>query len=117
MDTGVRSGVSKWLLVDKTAVTRDGTVCNKIGTSYTAFRNQQGACRSTAGSCLRNQLEDFQLADEQRIQRGETPVHLVTAFGDFAPYADAAGRQYAARTPIACTHAVRARRTVTERAP
>ena len=40
----VRAGVANWLLVDKQAVTMDGSVCNKIGTSYEAFRQQASAC-------------------------------------------------------------------------
>ena len=89
----VRAGVSSWLLVDKQAVTLDGTACNKVGTSYAAFRHQSSPCSNLAGSCLGSQLEDMQQGDELRIQNGDTPIYLVTGFGAFAPYADAAGAQ------------------------
>ena len=39
---------------------------------------------NVAGSCLRNQLEDLQLVDERRIQRGEMPLYRATAMGAFA---------------------------------
>ena len=93
----VLAGAGAWLLVDKTAVTLDGTVCNKIGVSYTAFRQQPSACTSLAGSCLHNQPEDMQLADEQRIARGETPLYRATAIGAWSSYADSrSGAQYVA---------------------
>ena len=48
----VLEGVEAWMLVDKSAVTLDGLTCNKIGVSYTAFRNQANKCNAVAGSCL-----------------------------------------------------------------
>ena len=94
----VLAGVDAWLLVDRQAVTLDGMTCNKIGTSYAAFRHQPSVCLNQAGSCLRNQLEDLQLVDDQRIQRGEPPLYRASGLGAFAPYADAAGAQYVAYT-------------------
>ena len=40
----VQAGIDAWLLVDKAAVSRDGSACNKIGTSYAAFRHQTSSC-------------------------------------------------------------------------
>ncbi len=42
------NNVSQWLLVDKHYYDFSGMHCNKIGVSYTAFRNQPGNCRSRA---------------------------------------------------------------------
>ena len=94
----VTAGVDSWLLVDRQAVTLDGFTCNKIGTSYAAFRHQANVCTNQAGSCLRNQLEDLQQVDDQRVQRGEPPLYRASALGAFAPYADGAGAQYVAYT-------------------
>lgn len=93
-----QAGTASWLLVDKNEVTIDGTECNKVGTSYSAFKHQSSRCDNVAGSCLGNQLEDMQLADEQRMRNGGRPQRRVSAFGDFAPYADSSGRQYVAFT-------------------
>ena len=93
------AGTSSWLLIDKSDVTLDGTVCNMVGTSYSAFRHQSSRCGREAGSCLGNQIEDMQQADDQRIQHGETPMRRVTAFEDFEPYQDSStGAQYMAFT-------------------
>jgi hypothetical protein len=95
----VIAGVDAWLLVEKSAVSMDGRVCNKIGTSYTAFRQQSAACDSVAGTCLSNQLEDLQRDDEMRISSGLPPRNRISAFGRFAAYADASsGAQYVAYT-------------------
>jgi hypothetical protein len=95
----VRAGVQSWLLVDQTAVSRDGSKCDLVGTSYSAFRHQSaGKCHNSAGSCLQNQLEDLQAADQQRIANGQTPINHVSAFGDFAPYSTSDGKQYVAYT-------------------
>lgn len=92
----VQAGVDAWLLVEKTAVSTDGSTCNQIGTSHSAFRHQANKCQSTAGSCLKNQLEDLQAADERRIANGEMPLNRVSGLGSFAPYVDANGAQYVA---------------------
>ena len=34
------SSTEQWMMVDKSAVSLDGTTCNKVGTSYTAFQYQ-----------------------------------------------------------------------------
>ena len=40
----LQNGPPDWLLVDNNMVDFSGAQCNKIGTSYTAFRSQQGKC-------------------------------------------------------------------------
>ena len=52
------------LLVPRNMVTIDGSECNKVGASFTAFRKQQGTTAPTtrAGDCFGNQL--FQLHQE-----------------------------------------------------
>ncbi|PRW58208.1 generative cell specific-1 [Chlorella sorokiniana] len=73
----------EWMIVDANQVSVDGTECNKIGTSYAAFRNAQGpnVCRSPQGACLANQLRDLYIADQQRMNRGETPLYLIGRYG------------------------------------
>lgn len=39
---------SEWLLVDKQLFDFSGLHCNKIGVSYTPFRNQEDKCASRA---------------------------------------------------------------------
>ncbi len=34
------SNTDKWMMVDKSMVSTDGTTCNKVGTSYFAFQYQ-----------------------------------------------------------------------------
>ena len=49
--TGYSSSVknaSEWLLVDKQLFDFSGLHCNKIGVSYTAFRNQEDGCTNRA---------------------------------------------------------------------
>lgn len=42
-------GPEDWMLLDKTHFALDGTVCNKIGVGYSAFRHQSG---KTLATCL-----------------------------------------------------------------
>ncbi|EFJ46133.1 hypothetical protein VOLCADRAFT_105707 [Volvox carteri f. nagariensis] len=69
-----------WMMVNRTMVTYDGLSCDKIGTSYTAFRNQQNACFRTESTCLRNQLKDLFEGDQKRIGSGMTPLYLLSQF-------------------------------------
>lgn len=41
-----------------------------------AFRNQPGACTSTLGSCLANQISHLYFADRERMDRGEAQMWL-----------------------------------------
>ncbi|CAI5951715.1 unnamed protein product [Closterium sp. NIES-64] len=53
------SDTSGWLLVDKERYSLDGSECNKVGTSFSAFRFEPERCQRSVGSCLSNQLLDF----------------------------------------------------------
>ena len=58
------------MFIQKEAVTLDGNECDKVGVSYEAFQNQATRCGMLIGSCLKNQLEDFNAADLQTINEG-----------------------------------------------
>ena len=58
------------MFISKELVTLDGSECDKIGVSYEAFQNQANKCSMIIGSCLKNQLEDFNSDDLQRINEG-----------------------------------------------
>ena len=62
--------MSRWMFISKELVTLDGSECDKIGVSYEAFQNQANKCSMIIGSCLKNQLEDFNSDDLQRINEG-----------------------------------------------
>lgn len=62
-------------------VTLDGTECNKVGASFSAFRNQPSQCGVPQGSCLNNQLRDFLLADRARVASGQAPLYLASLYG------------------------------------
>lgn len=61
------------MLIDKLDVDKSGMTCNKIGVSYTAFRDQGNACGSLPMSCLQNQIEDHH-------QSGN---YFLSKFGEF----------------------------------
>jgi hypothetical protein len=42
-----------WMVVDKTHVDLSGATCNKVGVSFSAFRNQPNACTQPAGRRVR----------------------------------------------------------------
>ena len=48
-----------WLLLDRSLFSLDGSQCDKIGASFSAFQYQADKCRRYVGSCLSNQLLDF----------------------------------------------------------
>lgn len=74
---------SNWLLVDRNMVTLDGSECNKIGTSYSAFQNQSNKCGVEAGTCLSNQIDDILNQESNRQSAGVATRHLLKGFGDF----------------------------------
>eukprot|EP00012_Vannella_robusta_P012838 CAMPEP_0206197456 /NCGR_PEP_ID=MMETSP0166-20121206/9065_1 /ASSEMBLY_ACC=CAM_ASM_000260 /TAXON_ID=95228 /ORGANISM="Vannella robusta, Strain DIVA3 518/3/11/1/6" /LENGTH=277 /DNA_ID=CAMNT_0053615147 /DNA_START=335 /DNA_END=1168 /DNA_ORIENTATION=+ len=79
----VQEGIQNWMLVDKSDVELDGTVCNKIGISFEGFRNEYGACENVPGSCLRNQLDDLFHSDIAAASLGNTGDYLLGNFGEF----------------------------------
>jgi hypothetical protein len=58
-DPLVLGGSKNWMIIDSSKVDNSGLSCNKIGTSYTAFRNQPNRCEVEQNSCLKNQIIDF----------------------------------------------------------
>ena len=61
-------------------ISRSGSDCDKIGTSFAAFRSQGNACERPLGSCLSGQIEDVWEADQTRIAEGTVPVHRLHKF-------------------------------------
>jgi len=53
---------------------------NKVGTSFSAFRNQPNGCGRAPGSCLRGQLKDLFEEDEARVAAGLVPLYSVKQF-------------------------------------
>lgn len=90
-DNQLGSGLTKtlqpvedtWLIVDKAQVTFDGTECNKIGTSFYAFHNQNSKCEVRQGSCLNNQIADLLAQDNMKISRNGTADYLLKSKGKF----------------------------------
>lgn len=70
----VKDGSHAWMFLDQNLVDPTGFSCNKIGVSYSAFRNQPNGCGSQTMACLQNQIEDYHLG-------GRNFVHSV---GDFS---------------------------------
>ena len=66
----------KWMLVDKSRFTLDGSTCNKIGVSYTAFRSQGQRCDVPVQSCLGGQLHDLYALDQAALEAGETGAYF-----------------------------------------
>lgn len=50
----------QWMILRDSFFTLDGTECNKIGISYSGFRNQPGdKCHEPFGTCLDQQIKDY----------------------------------------------------------
>lgn len=73
----------EWLALGRDAFSFDGSVCDRIGTSYAAFQNQPRRCEVAAGSCLRNQISDLLSRDAKAVASGSTPSFLLSRFGNF----------------------------------
>eukprot|EP00897_Mesotaenium_endlicherianum_P009056 jgi/Mesen1/8179/ME000044S07453 len=70
--------VATWMLVDPGMYTLDGSECNKIGASFSAFRFESDRCHKFVGSCLGSQLEDF--AQQTRAQDPLGVIQLKTTW-------------------------------------
>jgi len=79
----VLMGSRRWMLLNPSQVTSDGTECNKVGTSYTAFNSQPSKCSQLVQSCFQNQPEDYDSADLKRVNSGQRPNHFLSAWGNF----------------------------------
>jgi len=65
MDSGLfDADLRHWLALPKSLYAVDGLTCNKIGVSYTPYRDQPNRCFATPSSCLRSQIADYQIARE-----------------------------------------------------
>ncbi|KAI6653516.1 Protein HAPLESS 2-like [Oopsacas minuta] len=60
-----RGGARSWLLIPVNKVDLSGLSCDRVGVSYTGFKNQISRCNYRNGSCLGNQLWDFYLESEK----------------------------------------------------
>ena len=50
----------RWLVLPKSLFTIDGNECNKIGISWSGFRNQNGDhCSEEPNTCLHSQLDEY----------------------------------------------------------
>jgi hypothetical protein len=82
-DPRVVAGTRNWMLLDKSKVTLDDSECNKVGTSYSAFRNQNSKCDQRVQSCFQSQLDDFYQEDIAAEIAGSKPEYLLRAYGNF----------------------------------
>jgi hypothetical protein len=76
---------SLWPLLDVSAVSLDGSGCDKPGTGFSGFRNQPNKCGAPAGSCLANQLQDIVDADAVAMTAGNQPRANLAALGAGVP--------------------------------
>ena len=79
----VLMGSRRWMLINNNKVSYDGTECNKVGTSYSAFANQPNQCAQRVQSCFQNQLDDFDTSDLALLSALKTPLYLLPAYGNF----------------------------------
>lgn len=77
----LRTGTEAWTILDRDQVSVDGSQCDRVGTSFTAFRYQSGACERPVGACLANQIIDITKRDEQRVENGLAPLHKLSRYG------------------------------------
>ena len=47
-----------------------GDECNKIGVSFSAFRNENERCSKPVNSCINNQIDDMYREDMALIKEG-----------------------------------------------
>jgi len=74
------SNLDMWTIFPPSKVTTTGE-CDKIGVSYAHFRYQVSRCEVELGSCLRNQIYDFELEDERRMKHGLKPLYNIRKYG------------------------------------
>lgn len=70
----------KAMLVPNEMISHDGSECDKVGSSFLAFKNQPNRCKRPVGTCLRNTPDELLTADQSRLESGETPSYLLTRF-------------------------------------
>lgn len=77
------SPTDNWLLVPKDMVSLDGSTCNKIGVSYTAFQNQANKCQQARASCLSNQIKNILDSENIRASQDLQPQYRLKRYGSF----------------------------------
>eukprot|EP00400_MALV-I_sp_L67-5_P001048 gene1048-1000_t len=69
------------MVLDRHHFDLTGTKCDKIGVSYTAFKQDQiNKCYRPEGSCLQNQIDSFFLEDEERVNKSKSTRYNVRGF-------------------------------------
>lgn len=74
----VTQGALNWMIIPREYFTIDGRECNKIGVSYSAFRNQENKCQMKIGDCLHNQIIDLYNEDLTRISNGKNAKYIIS---------------------------------------
>jgi hypothetical protein len=77
--TGNRSA---WMVLGYNNFDLTDTQCNKIGTSFSAFKNQPEACFHAPQACLSGQIKDFESVDLARMAQGKVPLYLASRFNN-----------------------------------
>lgn len=76
----VLASSDRWLMVDTTAISTDGSQCNKIGTSYEAFATQGRACEQLKDTCLAMQIKDLYDSDVNRLNQGKPLKYFLQSY-------------------------------------
>ncbi|CAK65033.1 unnamed protein product (macronuclear) [Paramecium tetraurelia] len=77
----VQAGSAAYMFVPKEFLGQGE--CNKIGVSYTSFKNERNSCKKLIRSCLQNQLEDLYQNDIAQLNNNSQPTYLIQKYGEF----------------------------------
>ena len=89
----ILAGSSEWMFIEKHRVTKANSgECNKIGSSYSAFRGGDGIvsgggvtggvnCAKPHGHCFRNQIQDLYEQDVKRLKDGHPTHYFASGIG------------------------------------
>ncbi|CAD8123888.1 unnamed protein product [Paramecium sonneborni] len=77
----VQIGSEAYMLIPQELVGQGD--CNKIGVSYSSFKNQTQKCKVLMQSCLQNQIEDLYQNDLELIANNSQPQYLIFKYGQF----------------------------------
>ena len=73
----------KEAMLDKSYFSLDGSQCNKIGVSMSAFSTQPSRCGADSGACLQNQIPDVERQALQRRAEGRQSSYFMSDYGDY----------------------------------